>query len=55
MAMVLSSLPLWRGFDPLVVLTLTDEERKQRDEELRKAREEEDRADTGIGELLDND
>ncbi len=52
-ALVLSSLPLWRGFDPLVVLTLTDEERKKREEELRHAREDEDQASVGVGDLLD--
>ena len=51
MAMALSSLPLWRRVDPLVVLALSDEERKKREEELRAAEAAEDQ---NVGRLLDN-
>lgn len=39
----LSSLPLWQRADPLVVLALSDEERRKMQAELRAAREEEER------------
>jgi hypothetical protein len=51
MAMALSSLPLWRQVDPLVVLALSDEERKKREEELRAAEADEDEK---VGRLLDD-
>jgi hypothetical protein len=52
-AMLVSALPLWRGFDPLAVLTLSDEERRKREKELSTAKAEEDRSERGIGRLLD--
>jgi hypothetical protein len=42
-AATLSSIPLWRRADPLVVLALSDEERRKMQTELREAREEEER------------
>jgi hypothetical protein len=47
-AAALSSLPLWRRVDPLAVLALSEEERWQREQEMRAAQREE-----SIGRLLD--
>ena len=52
-AAALSALPLWRGVDPLVVLALSEEERRKREQELERAREAEDRGSDEIGSLLD--
>ena len=52
-ALTLSSLPIWTPVDPLAVLTISDEERRRREEDLRKAREAEDDTERGVGELLD--
>ena len=47
-AMALSSLPLWRRVDPLMILSLSEEERRERAEKLKAAEQEEDR---GTGKL----
>jgi hypothetical protein len=52
MALALSSVPLWRRVDPLVVLALSDEEREKREEELRAAEAEEDWSNAEIGRIL---
>ena len=52
-AAALSALPIWQGVDPLVVLALSDEERRKREDELKRAREAEDRGSDKIGNLLD--
>ena len=54
-AAALSAMPIWSGVDPLVVLALSDEERRKREEALRLAREAEDRDSAGLGELLDDE
>jgi len=51
-AFALSSLPLWRQADPLAVLALSDEEREEREEELRKAEREEELRTRGLDRLL---
>ena len=48
-AAALSSLPLWRRVDPLAVLALSEEERWQREQEMRAAQRDE-----SIGRLLDD-
>ncbi len=45
---------MWRRLDPLAILSLSDEERARREEDLRKAREEEDAKEKAVGRLLDN-
>jgi hypothetical protein len=45
--------PPWRGVDPVVVLSLSVEERRKREEEQRRAKADEDRSGKGIGALLD--
>ena len=52
-ALAFSSLPLWRGVDPLAVLALSDEERERLQEDLKKAKEQEDEDEKAVGELLD--
>jgi hypothetical protein len=52
-ALALSTLPLWRQVDPLVVLAISEEERWQREEEIQSAEQEEDREKDGVAELLD--
>jgi len=54
-AVALSSLPIWSRVDPLAVLTISEEERKRREKDLREAQEAEDQADQGVGRLLDNE
>ena len=54
-AVALTSLPVWRRVDPLAILALSDEERRRREEELRKARETEDSREEAVGRLLDAD
>ncbi|MCZ6785037.1 MAG: hypothetical protein O7G30_17195 [Proteobacteria bacterium] len=53
-AVAFSALPLWRRVDPLAVLALSDEERRRLEEDLRKAREQEDEKEKGVGRLLDD-
>ena len=53
-ALAFSSLPLWRGVDPLAVLALSDEERKRIEEDNRKAREQEDEKEKAVGRLFDD-
>jgi hypothetical protein len=53
-ALAFSSIPLWRGVDPLAVLALSDEERERIEEDNRKARDEEDEKEKAVGRLLDN-
>ncbi len=52
-ALAISSLPIWRGVDPLAVLVLSKEERERLEEDLRKARELEDAQEEAVGRLLD--
>jgi len=53
-AAAFSSLPLWRRVDPLTVLTLSDEERWQREQEIRAATEfERSQADLGRADRRD--
>jgi hypothetical protein len=52
-AVAFSSLPLWHRVDPLAVLAVSEEERRRREEDLRKARQLEDEKDRGVGRLLD--
>jgi hypothetical protein len=52
-ALAFSSLPLWRGIDPLAILALSDEERDRLEEELKKSEESEDEEDEAVGDLLD--
>ena len=54
-ALAVSSLPLWRGVDPLAVLALSGEERQRLDEDLKKAREQEDAKEAAVGRLLDDE
>ena len=54
-ALALSSLPLWRRFDPLAVLALTDTERRRQAEKLRSEEREEARKARGLSRLLDED
>ena len=49
-AAALSSLPLWRRIDPLMVLGLSDEERRKLEAQQREARSEER---SGVGRVLD--
>jgi hypothetical protein len=51
-AIALSSLPLWSRIDALAVLSLSEEERRARDQELQDAEDEEERKAKGIGRLL---
>lgn len=53
-ALAFSSLPLWRGVDPLAILALSDEERERLEEDLRKAEEHEDDNEKAVGDLLDD-
>ena len=53
-ALAISSLPMWRGVDPLAILALSDEERKRLEEDLREAREQEDAKEKEVGRLLDD-
>jgi hypothetical protein len=53
-AAAMSSLPIWRGVDPLAVLAISEEERKQREKDLRDAQAAEDDADRAVGRLLDD-
>lgn len=50
-ALSLSSLPLWMRMDPLAVLSLSNDERRQRARELERAEHEEDRR-TGVSRVL---
>jgi hypothetical protein len=52
-AMLLSALPMWRKIDPLVLLGLTREERRRREEEMRRASESETREAREASEMLD--
>jgi hypothetical protein len=52
-AVAFSALPLWHRVDPLAVLAVSDEERRRREDDLRKARELEDEKEMGVGRLLD--
>ena len=52
-AMALSSIPLWRRVDPLVIHSLSDEERRELDEKRKAAEREEERGARGISRLLD--
>ena len=54
-AAALSSLPIWSRVDPLAVLTISEEERKRREKDLRDAQAAEDRAAEGVGRLLDDE
>jgi hypothetical protein len=45
---------MWRRVDPLAVLTISEEERVRREQELRSARELEDQTERGVGDLLDD-
>jgi hypothetical protein len=54
-AMALSSLPLWRWFDPLAVLALTETERRRQAEKLRAEAAAEGRTSEGLRRLLDED
>jgi len=53
-AIAFSALPMWRRVDPLAVLTISEEERVRREQELRSARELEDQTERGVGDLLDD-
>jgi len=56
LAMYISSIPMWQRIDPLVVLSLNDEEREERERKLREAAEEENRKTKGgVGKLLDEE
>ena len=50
LALTFSSLPLWKGFDPLAILAMSDNERKRHEEELKK----EDAEDRGVARLFDD-
>jgi hypothetical protein len=52
-AIAFSALPMWRRVDPLAVLTISEEERVRREQDLRCARELEDQTERGVGDLLD--
>ena len=52
-AVLLSSLPLWQRMDPLAVLSVSEEERRRREQELRDARDTEDRVEREVGRLLE--
>ncbi len=54
-AAAMTSLPIWRGADPLDVLSVSEEERKRREKDLRDEKAAEDREDEGVGRLLDDD
>ena len=47
----MSSLPVWSSIDPLMVLALSDAERRKLEEDQRRARVHEEEA--GLGKLLD--
>ena len=51
LALTFSSLPLWKGFDPLAILAMTSLERKRRKEELEAEEQAEDR---GVARLFDD-
>jgi hypothetical protein len=53
LALALSYIPAWRRVDPMAVLTLSPEERKKREQEMRAAREAEDRKLHELGDILD--
>jgi VCBS repeat-containing protein len=53
-AIAFSALPMWRRVDPLAVLTISEEERLKREQELRSAQELEDRTEARVGDLLDD-
>jgi hypothetical protein len=55
LAIAMSSLPYWREVDALTVLALSEEERRKRDEELRAAKQAEDRDEGKLGRLFDDD
>ena len=46
---------MWRRVDPPAILSLSEEERRKREREQREARANEDKAGSGIGQLLDHD
>jgi hypothetical protein len=52
-AIAFSALPMWRRVDPLAVLTISEEERVRREQDLRSARDREDQTEKGVGDLLD--
>ncbi|MFT5390748.1 MAG: hypothetical protein ACI8PT_000935, partial [Gammaproteobacteria bacterium] len=52
-ASVLSSLPAWKGFDPLPVLRSSKEDKKRAKEERAAEQHKEDQDDVGVGEILD--
>ena len=54
-ASVLSALPMWRRVDPLAVLSISKEERKRREQDLRNAEKAEDREEQGVSRLLDSE
>ena len=54
-AAALSSLPMWRRVDPFAVLSVSEEERKRREKDLREAEESEDREGQAVGRLLDDE
>jgi hypothetical protein len=53
LALALSYIPVWRRVDPLAILTLSPEERKKREREIRAARDAEDESRHKLGEILD--
>jgi hypothetical protein len=54
-ASALTSLPMWRRVDPLAVLSVSEEERKRREKDLREAEAAEDREEQAVGRLLDDE
>ncbi|MDH5191730.1 MAG: cadherin domain-containing protein, partial [Gammaproteobacteria bacterium] len=53
LATLLSTLPLWRWFDPLPILAISEKERSERKEEMLKEEMEETNKDKKLGNLLD--
>ena len=53
-ASVLSSLPTWKGFDPLPVLNASNRDQKRARKALKEVEREEDEAEAGVGKVLDD-
>jgi hypothetical protein len=52
-AVAASSLPVWKGVDPLAVLDISEEERRKREREMLEAEEDEASGELAVGRILD--
>ena len=53
LAVAASSLPLWKGVDPLAVLDISEEERRRRAQEMSEANDDEAEGELAVGRILD--